>query len=93
MLVNNKWLLQYREYLDTVQDTVDIISSSPRSELMIHSSKLKTPNGASQMRESRKSEFNVIIEEKKTKNVFGRLTCDSGGLIRRSDGETQTQAA
>lgn len=96
--VNNKWLLQHREYLDTVQDTVDIISSSPRSQLMIQSSKLKTSNGASQMRESRKSII-VIIEGKKTKqephsrNVFSRLTCNSDGLSRLSDGETQTQAA
>lgn len=41
IILNNKWMLQYQEYLDTVQGTMDIISSSLHSQLIIHSSTLK----------------------------------------------------
>lgn len=41
LLWNNKWLFQYGEYLDGVQHTVGIISSSPHSQLRIQSSRFK----------------------------------------------------
>ena len=41
IILNNKWMLQYQKYLDTVQGTLDIISRSLHSQLIIHSSTLK----------------------------------------------------
>lgn len=52
MLLNNKWLRQYREYLDTVQDTVDkfLFATLTVNDSEQH---IKMANGTFRMKESR----------------------------------------